>query len=271
MTKKEKRHLYYLRYKEKHREELKKRNRENMKKYYYRNPEKFRAHSRAYIKSHPEKIKEKYYKNREALCKNSREYRNRHPEKVKERFKHWRLKNKEYQALRLREWRIKNKEKIIETNNAWKRKNRDRLRKSYKRAYEKRKQKTETALNIKMSSAIRDALSKRGARKSNSWEQAVGYTAKELKEHLERNFKKGMDWKNRSQWHIDHIIPLSLWNYDSEEDPEFKAAWALANLRPLWKEENLKKRNKLPSLEDLKEVVLLVERADGDKSSEDDE
>jgi hypothetical protein len=59
--------------------------------------------------------------------------------------------------------------------------------------------------------------------------------------HLERQFLSGMTWANRGQWHIDHIQPRSSFKFVGPDDPEFKACWALSNLRPLWKADNLKK------------------------------
>lgn len=46
------------------------------------------------------------------------------------------------------------------------------------------------------------------------------------------------------EWHIDHIIPLSSFSFEDAEDPDFKAAWQITNLRPLWKTENLSKHAK---------------------------
>lgn len=74
-----------------------------------------------------------------------------------------------------------------------------------------------------------------------SWRSFVPYTLEELMAHLERQFTKGMTWANRGEWHIDHIVPLSSFSFTSPDDPEFKAAWALSNLRPLWAVENLQK------------------------------
>jgi hypothetical protein len=73
------------------------------------------------------------------------------------------------------------------------------------------------------------------------WETLVGYTLKQLVVHLERQFLKDMTWDNRDKWHIDHIVPLSSFKFTSSDDPEFKAAWALTNLQPLWKQDNLAK------------------------------
>jgi hypothetical protein len=53
-----------------------------------------------------------------------------------------------------------------------------------------------------------------------------------------------MGWHNLPQWHIDHIIPLSSFRFETAHDPEFKAAWALTNLRPIWAVDNLRKHAK---------------------------
>ena len=48
-------------------------------------------------------------------------------------------------------------------------------------------------------------------------------------------------WK----WNIDHIIPQSMFNYDSMQHPDFYKCWALENLRPLSAKKNLLKSNKM--------------------------
>ncbi len=75
------------------------------------------------------------------------------------------------------------------------------------------------------------------------WETLVGYAAKDLKKHLEKRWVNGMTWENYGNmgWHIDHIIPVSAFNFSSPDDIDFKKCWALKNLQPLWREENLKK------------------------------
>jgi hypothetical protein len=97
-------------------------------------------------------------------------------------------------------------------------------------------------LNNCVSSSIRHSL--RGKKRRRHWETLVGYTLQELKEHLEQQFQPGMTWKNYGKWHIDHIIPLSWWEFEKPEDREFKQAWALCNLRPLWAAENIQKSNR---------------------------
>lgn len=53
-----------------------------------------------------------------------------------------------------------------------------------------------------------------------------------------------MIWDNYGEWHIDHIIPISKFHFESFEDEGFKKAWALNNLQPLWANENMKKGGK---------------------------
>ena len=56
-----------------------------------------------------------------------------------------------------------------------------------------------------------------------------------------------MSWDNygRNGWEIDHIKPISSFNFNSYKDKEFKECWSLENLQPLWAEENIRKSNKI--------------------------
>lgn len=68
----------------------------------------------------------------------------------------------------------------------------------------------------------------------------LGYTAQQLKEHLEKQFDESMNWQNYgSCWEVDHIIPINMFNYQSVDDKEFKICWSLMNLRPLEKLNNM--------------------------------
>lgn len=84
-----------------------------------------------------------------------------------------------------------------------------------------------------------------GSKQHRSWEDLLGFTTETLKQHLEKQFIKGMTWGNYgSHWHVDHIIPRALFFFDTAEHPDFRACWALSNLRPLWATDNLKKNAK---------------------------
>jgi len=73
----------------------------------------------------------------------------------------------------------------------------------------------------------------------------VNYSIQDLMNHLEKQFRDGMTWDNYGNyWHVDHIKPVSHFNFQSKNDPQFKECWALSNLQPLLKIENLSKGNR---------------------------
>lgn len=65
-----------------------------------------------------------------------------------------------------------------------------------------------------------------------------------LNQNVEKKFDENMSWNNYGKWHIDHIIPISWWEYNSKNDREFKQCWGLANLQPLWAKDNFIKGNR---------------------------
>lgn len=83
---------------------------------------------------------------------------------------------------------------------------------------------------------------------SRKWSKHLGYSMSELKQHLERQFTKGMTWENKGKWHIDHITPASSFNFSSANDKEFHACFGLHNLRPMWGRENIQKGARLEFL-----------------------
>jgi len=87
-----------------------------------------------------------------------------------------------------------------------------------------------------------------GSKRGESTFKHLPYTPEQLKEHLQAQFDENMTWDNYGDyWHIDHIHPQSLLPYDSLEHPNFQKCWALDNLQPLEKIENIRKSNKLPT------------------------
>ena len=79
--------------------------------------------------------------------------------------------------------------------------------------------------------------------KSKGAFRQFGYTADDLRSHLESQFQNGMSWSNYGlygeKWHVDHIRPVSLFRLPDE----LNECFALTNLRPLWAVENLRKHN----------------------------
>lgn len=106
-----------------------------------------------------------------------------------------------------------------------------------------RKNNPQCRLNNNISTIIRRSIY--GKKAGRKWESLVGYTLEDLMKHFEKQFTKDMTWENMGQWHIDHIIPISAFNFSAPEHIDFKRCWALENLRPLWAKENISKSNKI--------------------------
>lgn len=68
--------------------------------------------------------------------------------------------------------------------------------------------------------------------------ELLGYSAIELKEHLESLFLEEMSWENYGEWHIDHIKMVS----DFEEGTPLDVVNSLSNLRPLWAKDNCSRK-----------------------------
>ena len=98
-------------------------------------------------------------------------------------------------------------------------------------------------LTSHMRTLMHRALGK--AKAGRSWKTFVDYSLEELIAHLERQFLPGMTWENKGDWHIDHIIPRSSFEYSSPDDPEFKQCWSLSNLQPLWAVDYIRKNAKI--------------------------
>jgi hypothetical protein len=132
----------------------------------------------------------------------------------------------------------------------------------YMRNYMNKRRKEDPlfALRGNMSAGINSALRVVNSTKSKSTFDLLDFTVEELKAHLELQFTDGMTWDNKggkpyshpnweNEWHIDHIIPVSAWNFESDSCPEFKMCWALGNLRPMWAKDNMRKGNKIPGVD----------------------
>jgi len=94
-------------------------------------------------------------------------------------------------------------------------------------------------INDTLKVQIRKSL--RGTKNGRAWEVIVGYSLAELMAHLERQFLRGMAWENHGEWHIDHIRPLCSFEFQTPDCPQFREAWALTNLQPLWAADNIRK------------------------------
>lgn len=164
--------------------------------------------------------------NRDKHIEYHSKYRQENRERISKTNREQYLKNREY---RLQYAKSKQRERRNEIN--------ERARERYKNC-------PKTKISFSVSSRIRRSL--KGGSKGIF--RHLPYTKEDLVEHLEQQFDEGMSWENYGEWHIDHIIPIASFKYESIEDEGFIECWSLSNLRPLWAKENLSKGKKITHL-----------------------
>ena len=149
----------------------------------------------------------------------------------------------------------KNKEKVDKIKQKYVDNNKEKVTKSKKKWFDKNPEyRNEWVINKYKNDSIfrlinimrartRLFFKSKDIKKKNNTFEIIGCSPEFLKEHIEKQFTKGMSWDNHGQygWHIDHIVPLSSAN---TEDEIYKLCH-YNNLQPLWAEENLRKSNKI--------------------------
>ena len=240
MTKKEKEKR--REYREKNREDIIKKRRENYKK----NRRDIIEKSKKYKKEHKEERKEYNKKHKKEIKEYNKKYYLANKEKNKKYYLANKEKNKKYYLAnkeKNKKYYLTNKEKKIKYQKEYREENKEK-----RNEYRKIKYNNNVVFRLRtlMSSAIYRSLKAKNLSKNKKhWEDLVGYTSQELRDHLENLFQPGMTWNDRGKWHLDHIIPVSFFKYSSTDDVEFKYCWSLNNLQPLWAKDNLKKHAKI--------------------------
>ena len=133
-------------------------------------------------------------------------------------------KNKEIIKLNQKKSRESNKEGKKEYDRQYRKKNRIVINQKKVIYYKKNP-------HLKMwRTTLESSLRRLGVRKTGKTIDILGYSAIELKNHLEGLFTDGMTWSNYGEWHVDHVVgvitfpPVTLPSVVN----------ALSNLQPLW-------------------------------------
>lgn len=179
------------------------------------------------------------------LCQTnmSKKYRESNNDKLKLSHKKYYQDNKEILLKKSKEWYVKNINKQNERSKKYYENNKVSVierTKNYNKVMLSENLLFKLKQNVR--NRIKAYLKTNNIRKKNSTFDIVGCTPIELKEHLEIQFKDGMDWSNQGKWHIDHIIPLS----SSKNEKEIIRLCHYTNLQPLWAIDNMKKGSKTP-------------------------
>ena len=193
--------------------------------YYAANKDKVNARQAVYREANKEKEKARLAAYYEANKDKSKAYYATNKDKFKAR-------NAAYLAA--------NKDKVKARKAAYSAANKDKLN-----AYCMNRIKTDPIFAIKrrIRCLIGTSLTRKGYTKKSRTHEILGCDYEAFTSHIESQFKDGMSWNNRDGWHIDHIIPLA----SAQTESEILRLNHFSNLQPLWAEENLKKRDSLPT------------------------
>ena len=166
------------------------------------------------------KLKMYYKENKEQLLKKNKEYRKNNIETIKKQRQEYRnrpeikihikQKNKEY--LPIKKEKIKEKRKIDN--------------------------------NFKLSEILRSKIHKILKNKKTSYQNTIGCDILFLIKWIEFRFDDKMTWDNLgTYWQIDHIIPISVFDFNNEINKNICFHWT--NLQPLTSQQNKEKSNKI--------------------------
>lgn len=197
-----------------------------------------------------ERAKDYYNKNKDKITEQRKDYRKQNKNKISEGMKGYYKQNKDKLSKRKKNYYKQNKDKINEQSKNYYNENKDTITEKKKEYYNENKdmilvQKKEYHKQNPAPKFLRDSLNRifnnwKGGRKK--MEKLHGYTFEQLVARIEFQFKDGMSWDNRSEWHIDHKKPIARFLEQGITDP--KIINALSNLQPLWAKDNLSKSNK---------------------------
>ncbi|MGB1951962.1 MAG: hypothetical protein ACPHQ9_14405 [Marinobacter sp.] len=224
------------------------------KKHYQKNSEKIKESSRRWREKNKDqdnqRRRERYESNIDQEKLNRRIWRENNIERERERSRKFYIDNKEKCLAIQRSWYERNKERCKLNQKRWAEKNRQRYlayrNKYYRNKYAEIKEEPAYRLSTSMRVMLRKQFEKIGKEKEHRTSEYLGYSPEDLKNHLEKQFSKGMSWENYGEWHIDHIVPVSEHIRAGEKDPAIINC--LTNLRPMWARENQSKNSKLTHL-----------------------
>jgi len=164
-----------------------------------------------------------YLKNRLKILNYVKKYNKNHKELRKKIMKKYNETHKKETAIQKKKYYQLNKIKHIK----------------YGINYNRRKYQTD--IKFRLITCLRGRFRKALKRisKKSSIIKLLGCSTEQLKKHLEKQFKSGMNWNNYGKWHVDHIRPCA--SFDLSKASEQKKCFNYKNLQPLWAKDNLRK------------------------------
>jgi hypothetical protein len=170
-------------------------------------------------------------------------YRAEHRDELLQKKKDYYNANKPARREASKRWYEANREKQLQYLRAWQAANADYFRQQKTAYYLKRKQSDpQFAVLTRLRRRINHFVS--GDNKSGKTAELIGCSYEAFARHVENQFTDGMSWDNRSEWHIDHIIPCAA--FDLSDPEQQRQCFHYSNMRPLWAHENRRKGASMP-------------------------
>lgn len=146
-------------------------------------------------------------------------------------------------------WVSQNKKHLKEYRKNYQKENKEHIKK-IKREYEKDRKSKDPIYKLigNFRTAIYTVLKENNMTKYGHYFEVLGYTPDDLVKHLSSQLKDGMTWENYGEWHVDHKLPITSFQFKDMYDSEFKKCWSLENLQPMWGNENIIKSNHILSV-----------------------
>jgi hypothetical protein len=201
----------------------------------------YKSHCKSCVKEYQLTVKDSF-----------KEYQKKWQEENKEKRKEYRqnhyILNKENTLNKCKIWYNNNKEKKLNSCKEYKKNNLEKF-KNYQKDYVKNKRQNDDVFKFK--SNVRNLIGlsfKRGKNnfiKKLSSEEILGCTIEEFRNYIALQFKSGMNFKNYGEWHLDHIVPLSI----AKSEEEIIKLNHYTNFQPLWALDNLIKSDKINNVQ----------------------
>jgi hypothetical protein len=223
----------------------------------YADPEKARAYRKAWSVKNQDKLRAQGKlwrdKNKERIANVARKWTSRNRKLVSDKARRWQLKQK---ALGKCTWCGKPSGEFqrCEEHRKWFRKySREYRNKNIVIHRQRERESAQRRLkNQRLAFAIRkrlnEALKSQKSSKIYSALRFLGCPVPDFKMYLESLFEPGMSWENwgnkRSDWNLDHIIPIAL--FDLTKESHQRRCFHFSNYQPLWRDDNFSKGIKAP-------------------------
>jgi len=179
-------------------------------------------------------------------CKKTRaDYYQAHKQESYEYCKARRLSNPERQKAYEEKFHAAHPERGKEYRQRSKEKNPEAYQRWYNRGNKKRRATLKGKLCDNVASNLYQSL--KGDKEGKRTFEILGYTYKQLKQRLTRTMPDGFSWQDymAGKLHLDHKVPISVFNFKKTTDIDFRRCWALKNLQLLPAIDNIKKGAKL--------------------------